>query len=329
MRLMRDSPSNWQKILATGFSSAKQLLEYLNLNDAKFSNIAEQEFASRIPIGFADLMESSNPNDPLLLQVLAVKDELLVYDDFIKDPLMESNSNIMRGLIHKYHGRVLLTVTGVCAINCRFCFRRHFPYQENNPGRSGWGEVFSYIKNDKSITEVILSGGDPLIATDELLAYLFENIANIAHVETIRIHTRIPIVLPERICDALLSNIKKSRCKFVIVLHCNHPNELSPDVNIAISKLKEVGCVLLNQTVLLKNINDCPDVLVSLNKKLFNFGVLPYYLHLLDKTKGTKHFEVSLDRAKEIYQKIQTLLPGYLVPNLVREEALQLNKSRI
>lgn len=324
---MRDSSLSWQAILAQGFISAEKLLSFLKLPLENYSHLAEKEFSSRIPLHFANLMEKGNPCDPLLMQVLAINDELMEFHDFIEDPLYESKFNVVPGLIHKYHGRVLLTVTGSCAINCRYCFRRYFPYHDNNPGRAGWIDALNYIRKDTSINEVILSGGDPLLANDLLLSHLFKNIADIAHVTTIRIHTRIPIVLPERICDELLAIFKNSRCKVVVVLHSNHPRELSLDVGNACFKLHSVGCHLLNQSVLLRGINDDVDILISLSHALFAFGVMPYYLHLLDKTRGTKHFEVQLTDALDIFQKLQSSLPGYLVPRLAREKSGAKNKT--
>lgn len=326
MKLMRDSSVNWQDILAAGFKSASQLLVFLNINSANYSIDAEKEFPSRIPRRFASLMEKGNINDPLLLQVLAKDKEMLQVPGFVKDPLDEVNKNPIPGLIHKYYGRVLLTVTGVCAINCRYCFRRHFPYQENNPGRAGWQKALDYIARDKTINEVILSGGDPLLATDSLLSHLILSLEKIPNVQTIRIHTRVPIVLPERINSDFLNILENKRCKFVIVLHSNHPNELSSEVLAACLKLREAGCHLLNQSVLLRGVNNNPDVLKSLSERLFSCGVMPYYLHILDKTQGTEHFDVGIDEALNIYQQLQSILPGYLVPRLAREEPSAKNK---
>ncbi|MDF1758510.1 MAG: EF-P beta-lysylation protein EpmB [Legionellaceae bacterium] len=317
---MRDSSVNWQNILATGFKSSAELLHFLDIPSETHILASEQEFPSRIPKRFAKLMEKGNINDPLLLQVLATTQEMLSAPDFVKDPLHESSTNLIPGLIHKYYGRVLLTVTGVCAINCRYCFRRHFPYQDNNPGRAGWQRALDYIANDTSINEVILSGGDPLLATDTLLSHLFLSLENIPHVETIRIHTRLPIVLPERINDSLLGILKNISSNVVMVIHSNHPNELNQAVADTCSKLKDVGCYLLNQSVLLRGVNDNPHVLARLSRRLYECGVIPYYLHLLDKTQGTKHFEVLIEEASLIYKELQAMLPGYLVPRLAREE---------
>ena len=326
---MRESAVNWQDILATGFSSAKDLLDFLQLSEVPSCNKSEQEFVTRVPLGFAKRMQVGNPNDPLLLQVLAKPEEQLVAKDYSKDPLLERQKNPLAGLIHKYHGRVLLTVTGACAINCRFCFRRHFPYSENNPGRAGWQQTFAYIKNNPDIHEVILSGGDPLLAPDSLLEYLITEISKISHVNTLRIHTRIPVVLPERINSSLLAILASMRLNLVVVLHCNHPQELNADVAKACGALKGVGAHLLNQAVFLRGVNADLVTLESLSHKLFAYNVLPYYLHLLDKTQGTQHFAIPNSRALAIYKELQGKLSGYLLPKLVTEEPGKLSKTLI
>ncbi len=324
---MRDSTQHWQAILAAGFSSSNELLQFLQLPTLPGSEVAEKSFKTRVPRGFAERMQVGNRQDPLLLQVLADPEELTLNTDFETDPLQEAETNLIPGLIHKYASRVLLTVTGVCPINCRYCFRRHFPYQDNNPGRQGWQKALDYIAANPSIHEVILSGGEPLMATDTLLGFLLTEIRAIKHVTTLRVHTRIPIVLPERIQSPLLSLLQDQRVKTVIVTHCNHPNELSPDVENACRALRDAGCCLLNQSVLLKEVNNDANVLAALSERLFSFGVLPYYLHLLDKVKGAHHFDVPLSEAQRIYRELQAMLPGYLVPKMVREIAGEKNKT--
>ncbi len=318
---MRESIPGWQQILAQGFTNAHELLTYLNLPEVDGSLLAEQQFKTRVPKGFAARMQLGNRSDPLLLQVLAVDEELNITPGFIKDPLDEVSTNTIPGLIHKYHGRVLLTVTGACAINCRYCFRRHFPYQDNNPGRAGWAPVLDYIRADTNIHEVILSGGDPLLANDAILAPLLTQLADIPHLTTLRIHTRIPVVLPERVDDGFISLLNNNRLQKVIVLHTNHPQELDESVSQACRRLMDAGCHLLNQSVLLAGVNDHVDILAQLSKRLFAYGVLPYYLHLLDKVQGATHFDVTYERAQMIFKQLQCILPGYLVPRLAREEA--------
>lgn len=324
---MRDTSLSWQKILAQGFTSASELLSFLELPSVNGNSGAEKQFPSRIPLGFARRMQKGNPNDPLLLQVLAVKEELEDNAGYNSDPLTELSAIPLKGLIHKYHGRVLLTLTGVCAINCRYCFRRHFPYKNNNPGRAGWKEICQYIAKDSSITEVILSGGDPLLASDVMLAELVQELEHIPHVHTLRIHTRIPVVFPERIDAGLTTLLAATRFKKVIVLHCNHPQELDEQVQQACYDLLQAGCFLLNQAVLLAGINDNAAILAELSQSLFAYGVLPYYLHVLDKVKGAAHFDMPFPNAQAIYHQLQSLLPGYLLPRLACEEPGKLNKT--
>lgn len=323
---MRDPSLSWQKKLAQGFTSATQLLDFLALPELS-STLAERQFATRVPRAFAMRMEKGNPKDPLLLQVLAMDKELLSVAGYECDPLAEIQTNPVKGLIHKYHGRVLLTLTGSCAINCRYCFRRHFPYQENNPGRYGWDEAIRYIAQDPSITEVILSGGDPFLASSVVLDELIRKVELIPHVHTLRVHTRIPIVFPERVDAELLAVLKASKLNKVIVVHCNHPHELDAAVAQACSQLRESGCYLLNQSVLLAEINNDARLLASLSHALFSYGVLPYYLHVLDKVQGAAHFDIPFSQVQTIYQQVQALLPGYLVPRLVREEPGKKSKT--
>lgn len=324
---MRDTSLSWQKILAQGFTSVTDLLSYLELPVLAEYSLAEKQFATRVPIGFVQRMRKGNPRDPLLLQILATSKELEDIPDYAVDPLSELEAVPLKGLLHKYHGRVLLTLTGVCAVNCRYCFRRHFPYQDNNPGRKGWKDIVNYIADDASITEVILSGGDPLLASDKVLAELIQLLEAIPHVNTLRIHTRIPVVLPERIDEHLQAILNATRLKKVVVLHCNHAQELNKEVANACLALQKSGCFLMNQSVLLKGINDTAAILADLSQALFSCGVMPYYLHVLDKVRGAAHFDMPFNEAQTIYHELQTLLPGYLVPRLAREEPGKLNKT--
>jgi EF-P beta-lysylation protein EpmB len=324
---MRESISSWQQILAEGFSSAAELLLFLKLPKSLANHLAEKQFKTRVPRSFAARMQIGNRYDPLLMQVLAVDDELEQAAGFEKDPLDEMVSNPLPGLIHKYHGRVLLTVAGACAINCRYCFRRYFPYQDNNPGRAGWKPVLDYIAQDADIHEVILSGGDPLLANDSVLEPLLTSLAAIPHLHTLRIHSRIPVVLPERIDSSFLNLLATNRLKKVMVLHSNHSQELDANVARGCIALREAGCHLLNQSVLLAGINDDVTILSELSERLFACGVLPYYLHLLDKVQGAQHFDVGLNEALKIYRALQQRLPGYLVPRLAREEPGKKHKS--
>jgi len=315
---MQDNADNWQRILAQGFATATDLLHFLNLSPTLASCEAEKQFKTRVPRGFALRMKSGDPNDPLLKQVLARPMENIIHQQYSKDPLDEKASNPYPGLLHKYYGRVLLTLTGACAVHCRYCFRRHFPYDENNP-REAWDDILTYIRQDPSIHEVILSGGDPLLLNDMKLFALIEAVSEIPTVTMIRFHTRVPIVLPARITKDFIDKLSQIRLKKVMVLHCNHPQELDETVKVACDKLKAADCLLLNQTVLLAEVNDEVQILQVLSQKLFDFGVLPYYLHLLDKVQGAAHFDLSKEKAKSLHLAMQAMLPGYLVPKLVSE----------
>ena len=312
---------NWRAILASGINNPKHLLSLLDIDphSVPISNLADKQFPTRVPMDFISRMQKGNINDPLLKQVLATLDEMQAVPGFDNNPLNETAFNPTPGLLHKYHGRVLLTVTGACAINCRYCFRRHFPYEDNNPGRQGWDKALAYIKQDKTINEVILSGGDPLMLHDDLLIDLANKLITHTHIKRLRIHTRLPIVIPERITKRLLAWLTEQTIPIILVVHCNHSNEINLKVKQAFRALRKAQCVLLNQSVLLKGVNDSPEALIALSEALFDARVLPYYLHLLDKVQGAAHFDVSDQRAKELMAEMSKRLPGFLVPTLVRE----------
>jgi EF-P beta-lysylation protein EpmB len=320
--------ATWQVELSQAVNSLDELLALLELdpNQLQANWQATRDFPLRVPRCFIAKMRKGDPHDPLLRQVLPLHAELLQVPGFTSDPLAEKQANPLPGLIHKYHGRVLLTAVGSCSINCRYCFRRHFAYADNNPGRAGWDKAMAYIAADSSIKEVILSGGDPLVANDDYLRLLSHKIAAIPHVNTLRIHTRLPMVLPARITEGLVSLLAELPLQVVLVTHCNHANEIDAKVEHALARLRAASICLLNQTVLLQAVNDSVEVLAELSQRLFSQGVLPYYLHLLDKVQGTAHFEVAEQRALELVRKLQALLPGYLVPRLVREEPGKPNK---
>ena len=322
-----DEQSSWQTELAQAITEPSLLFELLDLNTDQLPEAlrASKDFALRVPYPYLQKMQRGQPNDPLLLQVLPQGVELQQLAGYSNDPLQEQLANKIPGLLHKYHGRVLLTITSACSVNCRFCFRRHFPYQENRLDKTNLDAILSYLRQDKSITEVILSGGDPLIATDTYIDKLISQLQTIPHISCLRIHTRLPLMIPQRITTALIASLTKlPQC--VVVLHCNHANEIDPATIKAIAKLKKAGITVLNQTVLLRHINDNAKTLAKLNQKLFAAGALPYYLHLLDKVHGAAHFDLPLKQAKKIYAELQKLLPGYLVPKLVREVSGQLHK---
>ena len=310
----------WQRELAASITEPVQLLSSLGLPIDTFSDIARQDFPLRVTHSFLKRMRRGDPNCPLLKQVLPIHAETISPADFSHDPLQEQAFNPKPGVLHKYHGRVLLTVSGGCAINCRYCFRRHFPYADNLPGKENWQASLDYIAADPSISEVILSGGDPLVATDKQLARLATAIAAIPHVTTLRIHTRLPIVLPSRICDSLLSWLAALPLSVIVVVHCNHPAEINAEVAAAIAQLRQQGIVVMNQTVLLKGINDSSEILTTLSRSLWSIGVLPYYIHMLDKVSGAHHFAVSRETALCLERDMRARLSGYLMPRFVVEQ---------
>lgn len=290
---------------------------------------AARLFPLKVPRGYVARMSKGDLNDPLLKQVLPLGAELLAVEGYQTDPLQESNANPVPGLLHKYEGRVLVMLTSACAIHCRYCFRRSFPYDDNQPGKRGWEKMMAYIAADESISEVILSGGDPLAVNDPLLQTFTDELSAIAHVKRLRIHTRLPIVLPERITAELIQWLTTMRFQPVIVVHANHPQEIDVSVTQALQALRQAGITLLNQTVLLKGINDSADIQIALIDKLFSAGVLPYYLHVPDKVAGTAHFDLPLSEAQQLHATLNSRLPGYLVPRLVREEPGQSSKSHL
>ncbi|WP_411728564.1 EF-P beta-lysylation protein EpmB [Methyloglobulus sp.] len=314
---------NWQQQLSEAFTSIEDLCEYLELSlgDLPISSAASKNFALRVPLSFAASIEKGNPGDPLLRQVLPIRDELIDYPNYSHDPVGDLQATVQPGLLHKYRGRVLLINTGSCAINCRYCFRRNFPYGDLQLSKQQESGVIETIKTDPTITEVILSGGDPLLLSDARLVHLIQQLDTLDQVKRIRIHSRLPIVLPARVTDDLIKVLVNCSKQMVLVVHSNHANEINGRVISACNLLKSSGITLLNQSVLLKGINDNIDTLCELSEQLFTLGIIPYYLHLLDKATGTGHFEVSEVEAKVLIKQVQNILPGYLVPKLVKEVA--------
>lgn len=324
----QSSIPNWQIELANAVSEPQELFRLLEIEPSALGKIWEviQKFPLRVPRSFIARMEKGNSEDPLLLQVLPTANELAIFPGYVKAPLEEQRFNPVSGLLHKYRDRALLLLTGACAINCRYCFRQYFPYEENVPGKQGWNKVISYLEKNSAIKEVIFSGGDPLILKDAFLAELIHKISAITHVQRLRLHTRLPIVLPQRITPELLQVLTATHLKLVMVMHINHANEIDHSVGTALRLLQAAGITLFNQSVLLKKINDSVETLVNLSEKLFANGILPYYLHLLDKVQGAMHFDVCEDKAKYLVQQMMQQLPGYLVPKLVREQPGALSK---
>ncbi|MGB5540657.1 MAG: EF-P beta-lysylation protein EpmB [Gammaproteobacteria bacterium] len=310
----------WQLQLARAVRSADELLRLLDIDPARHRiQPLACDFPLRVPRGFVARMARGDIHDPLLRQVLPVDEENRRVEGFVPDPLQELGAMPSPGLLHKYRGRALLTVTGACAVHCRYCFRRHYPYQDANPVSEHWEESLDYLARNPGIHEIILSGGDPLSLADHRLQAITDRLSALPNLRTLRIHSRLPVVLPERVDAGLLAWIARQRLKVVMVVHCNHPNEIDTSVDTAMRQLARAGVTLLNQSVLLRGINDDAETLIRLSEALFASGILPYYLHRLDRVQGTAHFEVDPDRACALLESVHAALPGYLVPRLVEE----------
>ncbi|MDA3139107.1 EF-P beta-lysylation protein EpmB [Vibrio metschnikovii] len=311
---------NWLQQLANGISDPEQLLTQLAIDPSPWQSgfKARALFAQRVPQSFVERMEKGNPHDPLLRQVLPLSDEFIIHPGYSTDPLEEQN-NATPGLLHKYRNRCLLIVKGGCAINCRYCFRRHFPYQDNKGNKSVWQQSLDYIAQHPQLNEVILSGGDPLMAKDHELGWLIEQIAAIPHIKRLRIHSRLPVVIPARITDELVSLCAETRLQVILVTHINHANEINAELSQQLARLRAEKVTLLNQSVLLKGVNDSVPAQVALSEALFDAGILPYYLHVLDKVQGAAHFYVSDEQARAIIAGLIEQVSGYLVPKLTRE----------
>jgi EF-P beta-lysylation protein EpmB len=310
----------WQQLLSQGIRSSDELLALLEIDPAELGiRLPDGGFPLRVPRGFVNRMARGDSRDPLLLQVLPTAAESVEAPGYDRDPLGELHAMPAPGLLHKYRGRALLTLTGACAIHCRYCFRRHFPYSDANPSNGNMHDSLGYLRQHVDIREIILSGGDPLMLSDARLQSLTEQLAGVPQLQTLRIHTRLPVVLPERVDQGLLGWIGRQRLQVVIVVHCNHPNEINSPVTMAMQRLRKAGVTLLNQSVLLHGINDDAATLTRLSESLFAAGVLPYYLHFLDKVQGAAHFAVNQETARAIHTAMRAELPGYLVPRLVRD----------
>ncbi|MGH6714791.1 MAG: EF-P beta-lysylation protein EpmB [Bradyrhizobium sp.] len=319
---IQPTAGDWRRELAQAIREPAELATALGLDPGELPAMtgAAADFRLLVPRGFAARMRRGDPADPLLRQVLPDALELAPQPtDYLTDPLAEGAAARAPGLLHKYHGRALLVTSGACAVHCRYCFRRHFPYPAENPRREDWNAALATIAADASIAEVILSGGDPLMLDDAVLAGLSERLTAIAHVRRLRIHTRLPVVLPERVNEPFLDFLRGCSLPVTMVLHVNHPREIGPELAAGCTRLRPHLRFLLNQAVLLADVNDNAETLAALSEALDEIGVLPYYLHLPDRVAGTAHFAVSEERGRQLIEALRGRLPGYLVPRLARE----------
>ena len=330
-RLLELERSSWRRSLATAIRDVETLLRELELPEewAAEAIQAVKSFPVLVPRSFLDRMRVGDPHDPLLRQVLPVAEESLSTPGFVVDAVDDQAARVAPGLLHKYEGRVLLIAAGSCAVNCRYCFRRHYPYGEEPRRLEDWEPAISAIEQDSTVHEVILSGGDPLLLPDERLAALVERLERVEHLTRLRIHSRLPIVLPDRVNPELIELLRGSRLQPVMVVHANHPQEIAGDCEEALRRLVRSGIPTLNQAVLLRGVNDNADVLADLCERLIDLGVLPYYLHQLDRVAGTAHFEVPEATGLELIAQLRKRLPGYAVPQFVREVAGEASKTPV
>ncbi len=324
----RNQSPSWQKLLANVIRDTDTLLVLLEL-DPKALHYRPKNFPLRVPHSYVNKMQKGNWNDPLLRQVLPIELETVKNTHFMLDPVGDENSVQQKGILQKYHGRALILTTSHCPIHCRFCFRQHFPYDEHQAIRHEWADCVTALAEDSSISEVILSGGDPLSLSDARLQTLCTQLEAIPHIKRLRIHTRFPLVLPERIDSAFITWLSNLSLQVVMVIHANHANELCHQTPAALLRLQQAGILLLNQSVLMKGVNDDTTTLINLSNALIRHHVVPYYLHVLDRVQGATHFEVDESIAIALIKQLRTLLPGYMVPKLVREIAGETSKTPI
>jgi len=317
--------------MKTAVRDSANLMRLLGLdsNQVSLSSKGEAQFPVFVPLPYLSRIRPGDPFDPLLLQVMPQYAESVDAFGFVEDPVGDLEVEKTPGLLHKYHGRVLMVVSGSCAIHCRYCFRRHFPYELAPKSLQQWEPAFRYIEEDDSIHEVILSGGDPLTLVDSTLQSIVERIASIDHLQRLRVHTRLPVVIPQRVTDALCEIFSSTRLATWVVLHINHAREIDGEVEQSISRLRNAGATLLNQAVLLRGVNDNVDALHQLFEKLVDCNVSPYYLHQLDQVAGGAHFEVPLELGQQWIADLRKRLPGYAIPLFVQEISGEESKTAL
>lgn len=320
---------SWQMAMKKAIRDPEELCELLSLpaDLVPAARRAAEQFGLFAPREYLQRITPSDPADALLRQILPLGAELDEASGFTVDPLEEDRATLSPGLLQKYHGRALLVTTGACAIHCRYCFRRHFPYSITPRSTAAWQPALEHLAADTTIHEVILSGGDPLTLVDRLLGQLVEELEQISHLKRLRIHTRVPVIIPQRVTDELLARLQATRLTPVFVVHVNHPQEIDASVAAAFGRVVDAGVPVLNQAVLLAGVNDDADTLTELCERLVNLRVMPYYLHLLDRVAGTAHFEVPESRGREIVEQLTARLPGYAVPRLTRETPGEASKT--
>lgn len=324
-----ETVDSWHRQLAVAIRDPDELLDRLGLPDQfrEPARTAAGLFGLMVTGSFLSRMQPGDPSDPLLRQVLPLDAEFREQPGFVTDALAEESARKAPGLLHKYAGRALLIATGSCAIHCRYCFRRHYPYSTEPRRLADWEPALSALEADSSISEVLLSGGDPLMLSDQRLAELLDRLEAIAHLSRVRIHSRLPIVLPARVTETLLERLKRSRLMAWMVVHANHPAEINGECAAALKLLVRSGVPVLNQAVLLRGVNDSTETLAELCRRLIDIGVQPYYLHQLDRVSGTAHFEVPVERGRQIMAELRAQLPGYAVPQYVREQPGRQHKT--
>ena len=323
---------SWQRSLALAIRDPEMLLAELGLERDLGPGVlarleAARSFPLLVPRSYLARMTPGDPRDPLLLQVLPRAEELDDPAGFVDDAVGDAAARVVPGLLHKYAGRALLIATGACAIHCRYCFRRHYPYGDEPKRLEDWQPALDYLASDRSIHEVLLSGGDPLLLNDDRLAWLVDRLAEIPHLRRLRIHTRLPVVLPDRVTAGLIDLLRATRLTPFVVIHANHARELVADAADAVRELVRAGISVLNQAVLLRGVNDSVDALAALCERLIDLGVLPYYLHQLDRVRGTSQFEVPVEEGRRLVAAVRARLPGYAVPEYVCEQPGEPHKT--
>jgi EF-P beta-lysylation protein EpmB len=325
--MIQENIALWRQVQRKNFTDWKKLAQFLDFSEENEKRIVDvAQFPLNLPYRLAEKIQKNDLSDPILRQFLPITDELVLKDDFILDPVGDQQARKSGKLLHKYQGRALLVTTSACAMHCRYCFRRNFTYETN---KKGYQDELAAISRDTSIKEIILSGGDPLSLSNSSLSDLIHELSKMDHIDKIRFHSRFPIGIPERIDEELLTILAHCPKQVIFVIHCNHPKELDEDVCLSLKKIQRLGIPMLNQSVLLKGVNDQIFTMKDLLEKLSNHGIIPYYLHQLDRAQGTSHFETSEDVGTNMIKQLTKEMPGYSIPKFVKEIAGMPSKTPI